>query len=63
VKLNIDASFIGDERAGGTGAVLRDYQGNFIAASCKYLPHVASLEMAEAIAMKEGLSLANSIKC
>jgi hypothetical protein len=38
-------------------------RGNFIAASCRYLPHVASSEMAEAIAMKEGLSLANSIGC
>jgi hypothetical protein len=41
-------------------AVLRDYQGNVIAASCKYLPHVASSEMAEAIAMKAGLDLAES---
>jgi hypothetical protein len=47
VKLNVDAFFIGDERAGGTEAVFKDYQGNFIAASYKYLPHVASFEMAE----------------
>jgi hypothetical protein len=45
------------------GAVLRDYQGNVIAASCKYLPHVASSEMAKAIAMKAGLDLVNSIRC
>jgi hypothetical protein len=63
VKLNVDASFFEDEKAGGTSDVLRDYQGNFIAASCKYLPHVASSEMAEAIAMKVGLGLANSIGC
>jgi ribonuclease HI len=63
VKLNVDDSFFEDERAGGTVVVLRDYMGNFIAASCKYLPHVASSEMAEAIAMKGGLGLANSIGC
>jgi ribonuclease HI len=59
----VDASFFEDERAGGTGAVLRDYKGNFIAASCKYLPYVASSSMAEAMAMKEGLGLANSMGC
>jgi ribonuclease HI len=63
VKLNVDASFFKKEHAGGMGAVLRDYQGNVIAASCKYLPHVASSEMAEAIAMKAGLDLVNSIRC
>ena len=33
-------------------------RGNFVAASCAYLPHVASAAMAEALAMKEGLHLA-----
>jgi hypothetical protein len=39
------------------GVVLRDYKGNFIAASCIYLPH-ASATMVEATTMKEGLALA-----
>jgi hypothetical protein len=46
--------------SGAVGAVIRDYQGHFIAASCKLLPHVAFIAMAEAIAMKEGLMLVNS---
>jgi ribonuclease HI len=63
VKLNVDASFYVDSASGATGAVLRDFHGDFIAASTTYLRHVASPMMAEAIAMREGLSLANRIGC
>jgi ribonuclease HI len=63
VKLNVDALFFEDSHSGAVGAILRDYQGQFIAASCKFLPHLASARMAEALAMKEGLSLANSKGC
>ena len=63
VKLNVDASFLADICAGSAGAVLRDYHGNFIAGSCVFLPHVSTAEMAEALAMREGLSLANSVGC
>jgi ribonuclease HI len=63
LKLNVDASFFLDDRARATGAVIRDFQGNFIAANCRFLPHVASAEMAEAMAMKEGLALAASLGC
>jgi ribonuclease HI len=63
VKLNVDASFFEDSQSGAVGAVLRDYQGQFIAASCKYLPHLSSVRMAEAVAMKEGLGLANMKGC
>jgi ribonuclease HI len=63
VKVNVDAAFFEDSRSGAVGAVLRDYQGQFIAASCKFIPHLTSAMMAEAMAMKEGLSLANSKGC
>lgn len=63
VKLNVDASFHIDSYAGAVGAVLRDYKGNFIAASTIFLPYVASSEMAEALAMREGLSLASRMGC
>jgi hypothetical protein len=46
--------------AGGVGAVLRYYQGNFLAASCKFLPHIPSATMVEAIAMRDGLALTNA---
>jgi ribonuclease HI len=57
IKLNVDL------HAGAIGAVLRDYKGNFIAASSNYLPHVGSVLMAEACAMKEGLRLARERGC
>jgi hypothetical protein len=37
VKLNVDASFFQDLHAGVVGAVVRDYKGEFIAASSYYL--------------------------
>ena len=63
VKLNVDASFHDDMRAGATGAVLRDYQGKFIAASSTFIPHISTATMAEARAMKEGLILACRLGC
>jgi ribonuclease HI len=63
VKLNVDASFHENMAAGAMGAVIRDYQGQFVAASTKYIPHVSSASMAEAIAIKEGLILANRLGC
>jgi ribonuclease HI len=45
------------------GAVLRDYQGKFVAANMKFLPHVLSMKMAEALAMKQGLLLAHQLGC
>jgi ribonuclease HI len=63
VKVNVDAAFLADCSQGAVGAIARDFQGNFIAAKCDYLPHVASVEMAEALAMKEGLTLIVSLGC
>jgi hypothetical protein len=45
VKLNVDAAFYAESQDGSVGAVLRDYQGQFLAASCKPLPHVACLQL------------------
>jgi ribonuclease HI len=63
LKLNVDASFHEDSRAGATGAVIRDYKGRFLAACSKKLPNVASMTMAEAMAMKDGLELASRLGC
>jgi hypothetical protein len=41
VKLNVDASFYAESQDGSVGAILRDYQGQFLAASSKVRPHVA----------------------
>jgi ribonuclease HI len=63
VKLNVDASFHVDSYAGSTGAIIRDQQGGFVAASSSFLQYVASPLMAEAIAMREGLALAIKMGC
>jgi hypothetical protein len=63
IKLNVDASFHNDSEMGAVGAVLRDFQGQFVAASAKVLTNVESVLMAEAHAMKDGLALAATIGC
>jgi ribonuclease HI len=63
VKLNVDAAFHDDSKSGSIGTIIRDYLGNFVAASVKFLPIVASSSMAEAYAMKEGLALARDLGC
>jgi ribonuclease HI len=63
LKLNVDAAYHLDEGAGAIGAVIRDYEGRFVAAKTLLLLHVASATMAEATAMREGLLLAESLGC
>jgi ribonuclease HI len=63
VKINVDAAFCADQAEGAVGVVARDYKGQYIAAATRYLPHVASVAMAEALALKEGLTLANKLGC
>jgi hypothetical protein len=63
LKLNVDAALSIEEHAGATGAMIRDNQGNFMAASSVFIPHVYSAAMAEAMAMTHGLSLVNQIGC
>jgi ribonuclease HI len=63
MKLNVDASFHVEEGAGAIGAVIRDYEGRFVAAKTMLLSHVASAAMGEAVAMREGLCLAESLGC
>jgi hypothetical protein len=42
VKLNVDTSFHVDSYAGSTGAIIRDHQGGFVAASSSFLQYVTS---------------------
>jgi ribonuclease HI len=63
MKLNVDVAYYVEEGAGAVGAVIRDYEGRFVAAKTVLLPHVASTAMAEAAAMRQGLIVAESIGC
>nr|BAD17444.1 hypothetical protein [Oryza sativa Japonica Group]BAD17496.1 hypothetical protein [Oryza sativa Japonica Group] len=58
LKVNIGASFDIVSSTEGTGAVIRDSQGTFLAGSCRYLSHIADAAMAEAYALRDGLILA-----
>jgi ribonuclease HI len=63
MKLNVDAAFNVEEGSGAVGAVIRDFNGRFVAATMSLLPHVASAAMAEAAALREGLALADRLGC
>jgi hypothetical protein len=63
LKLNVDASFHVDKSAGAARAVIRDYEGSFMAAKCVPLPHVELSAMAEALAMRLRLELGRDIGC
>jgi ribonuclease HI len=63
IKVNVDGAYHVDVHAGSVGAVIRDHNGKFIAASTLYLPHVASAAATEAMAMREGLVLATRLGC
>jgi hypothetical protein len=63
LKLNLDAAFSIETQSGAIGAVIRNCQGDFVAATTVFIPHVHSAAMAEAMAMLHGLSLVNQIGC
>jgi ribonuclease HI len=63
VKLNVDGSFYAKNIVGSVGAVMRDHNGNFIAASTLVLPNISSAAATEVIAIREGLSLAVPVGC
>jgi len=61
--INIDGSFREESDSGGTGVVIRDSKGTFIAGSCNYMEHVVDAPTSEVMALKEGLLLAQWIGC
>lgn len=63
MKINVDASFCYENMTGGMGAIARDDRGEFIAAASWFIPHVASAESAEMMAIRNGFYLASRIGC
>ena len=59
----MDASFDADSGTGGTGAIIRNSMGGFIAASSSHIPFAEDAATAEARGLKDGLILANNIGC
>jgi ribonuclease HI len=61
IKINVDAAYDIDRGKGGMGAIARASGGKFLIASCKKIHFVADSFMAEAYALREGLSLAQDL--
>jgi ribonuclease HI len=53
----------GEYGNGGTGVVIRDSNGSFIAGSYTYLEHTVDAPTAEVMALRDGLLLAQHIGC
>ena len=63
LMLNVDASYKPESGTGSTGAIIRDSFGSFISARVCYFEHMADAATAEAMALKEGLVLAQAMGC
>jgi ribonuclease HI len=61
--INVDGSFRKVDGRGGTGVVIRDSNSSFIAGSYAYVEHMIDPPTAEAMALMEGLLLAQHIGC
>ena len=59
--INVDGSFREENGSGGTGVVIRDSNGSFIAGSYTYLEHTVDAPTAEVMALRDGLLLAQHI--
>ncbi|KAF4346609.1 hypothetical protein F8388_011696 [Cannabis sativa] len=58
VIINIDASLIQNSMGCGLSAVIRDHKGDLIVAETSFLPSIMSVHLAEAAAIRMGISLA-----
>jgi hypothetical protein len=63
LKVDTDGSFHHDSHADAIGTIIRDFKGEFVAASTIFLPHISSPVAAKAMAMREELSLVNRLGC
>lgn len=63
IKLNVDATFDPVRGLGGTGAILRNSSGYFLAAACNDISFVEDAAMEEARGPREGLILTNDMGC
>ena len=59
VKVNTDASFSALSASGASGVVLRNSQGEVIAALARAYTNIADVTMAEALAARDGVLLAS----
>ena len=60
-KINIDGATFEAENAMGLGTVIRDYRGQFVATKTRKVIGVVDVMRAEAMAIREGVSLAKEL--
>lgn len=63
VKLSVDAAFDHDRGAGGTGTILCDENGFFLAVSCSDIHFVEDAATTEARGLRDKLLLAKDVGC
>ena len=61
-KLNVDAAFLHSQNQSGTGGVLRDHSGKFVAAFASPIMHTASAKQSELRALLDGLDFLYSLQ-
>jgi ribonuclease HI len=61
-KMNVDACFM-EDGCGATAAVLRNHHGQALAGSSSLVSHVLDAHSAEAMALKNGMMLADQLGC
>ena len=61
-KINIDIATVDDASAMGLGVVIRDSRGHFVAARTRKVLGEADAMRVEAMAIREGLSLAKDLE-
>ena len=52
IKANLDGAYDEHSHTGGANVILRDHSGSIVGGFCTPLSHVASLELAEAMASR-----------
>ena len=63
LKLNFDVGFDSDSGTGAIGAILRDYTGFFVVASCSNIPFIQDATTTGVRGLRAGLLLANDMGC
>ncbi|KAK9288149.1 hypothetical protein L1049_016597 [Liquidambar formosana] len=61
-KVNVDGTRCRSSKNGGVGIVIRKEKGESMAGLAKRYPHLASAEMVEAMAIREGLNFCMDIE-
>lgn len=62
-KISVDASFSAETLSRATRVVARDDHMNFIVAASWFVPHVSGIDLAEILAIRNGLYLAATVVC